>query len=99
MLFVRITYLFFCLHHFTFGFLLSKDLMSLSFSDPSKTAIHRVLLLFSEANLRAIVSGMQRIAPIKPSKLPQKIRERITTNVESPSFNPINFGSITFPTT
>ena len=40
---------------------------------------------------------MQRIAPIKPSRLPQKIRERNTTKVERPNFLPIRRGSITLP--
>jgi len=87
-------YFYHCSFFFFFGICVEN---SLNFSDPSTTAIHRVLSLLSNANFSVIVSGMERIAPIKPSRLPQKISERKTTKVESPNFLPIRRGSITLP--
>ena len=66
-------------------------------SGPSNIAIHRVLLLFSHTYFRVMVKGTLRTTPIRPSRPPQKIRERNTTSVDRPSLRPLSIGSTTLP--
>jgi hypothetical protein len=68
-------------------------MLSAGASGPSKTAIQRVLLLFSHANFSVMVNGMHRTTPIRPSRLPQKTSERNTTSVDRPSLRPMSLGS------
>ena len=53
--------------------------------------------LLSKAILTTMVIGTDNNMPTGPQIHPQKTNERKTTNVESPSFRPINLGSTTLP--
>ncbi len=60
-------------------------------------AIHRMSEVFSIMIFTIMVIGSESSIPTGPHTQPQKISERITTRVESPSRLPIRFGSMMFP--
>ena len=59
--------------------------------------IHRHRSLPSRRIFRIIVSGTESSIPTAPQTHPQKIRDRKTTSVESPSRRPIHRGSTRLP--